>query len=234
MSSLRTLIFYATPEHNCSYLPSQKATTMFVDPKAQVDQKLYSQLSRLGFRRSGSHYYRPHCNDCRACIPVRLPVEGFVPDRSQRRTLQRNADLKVQLIDAYFSEEHYQLYERYICGRHQDGDMYPPSKDQYRSFLIDGSEYTRFAEFRLDDRLIAIAVIDTLDDGLSAIYTFYDPDYANRSLGTYAILWQIEEVRRRGEEYLYLGYWIKQCHKMAYKTKFRPIEMMVNDRWVQI
>lgn len=234
MSSLRTLIFYATPEHGCSYLPQQKATTMFVDPKASVDFKLYSQLSRLGFRRSGSHYYRPHCEDCRACIPVRLPVRHFMPSRSQRRTQERNRDLNVQLVDARFSEEHYQLYERYIFQRHQDGDMFPPSRDQYRSFLIDGSEHTRFAEFRLGDTLIAIAVIDLLDDGLSAIYTFYAPDHGKRSLGTYAILWQIEEVRRRGEEYLYLGYWIKQCHKMAYKTKFRPIEMMTNDRWIRI
>ncbi len=234
MSSLRTLIFYATPEHSCSYLPEQKATTMFVDPKAEVDLRLYSQLSRLGFRRSGNHYYRPHCEDCRACIPVRLPAHLFSPSRSQRRTLERNGDLSVQLVDAYFSEEHYQIYERYINQRHQDGDMFPPSRDQYRSFLIDGSEYTRFAEFRLGERLIAVAVIDLLDDGLSAIYTFYDPDYSDRGLGTYAILWQIEEVRRRGDAYLYLGYWIKQCHKMAYKTKFRPIEMMTNDRWVRI
>src|SRR5690554_1700736 len=132
MSSLRTLIFYATPEHGCSYLPQQKATTMFVDPKASVDFKLYSQLSRLGFRRSGSHYYRPHCEDCRACIPVRLPVRHFMPSRSQRRTQERNRDLNVQLVDARFSEEHYQLYERYIFQRHQDGDMFPPSRSEER------------------------------------------------------------------------------------------------------
>jgi len=234
MSSLHTLIFYATPEHACSYLPNHRATTMFVDPKATVDGPLYSQLSRLGFRRSGNHYYRPHCGSCQACIPVRVPVKDFTPHRSQRRTIARNQDLQVQIAMPSYSEEHYQVYERYITQRHRDGDMYPPSRDQYRSFLIDGSHFTRFVEFRRDGQLIGVAVIDLLDDGFSAIYTFYDPAESDRGLGTYAILWQIEEVKRRSEQYLYLGYWIKECHKMAYKTKFRPLEMMVNDRWVQI
>ena len=110
----------------------------------------------------------------------------------------------------------------------------PPSRDQYRSFLIEGSKFTRYAEFRLKEQLIAVAVIDLLDDGFSAIYTFYEPSYSDRSLGTYAILWQIEEVKKRSGQYLYLGYWIKECHKMTYKTKFRPLEMLVNDRWVRI
>lgn len=234
MSNLQTLTFYATPEHACSYLPKQRATTMFVDPRASIDLKLYSQLSRLGFRRSGNHYYRPHCEHCRACIAVRLPVYAFRPSRSQRRTFERNQDLEVTLVSPTFREEHYEVYERYINLRHADGDMYPPSREQYQSFLIEGSHFTRFAEMRLNGQLVGLAVIDQLDDGFSAIYTFYDPNYQSRGLGTFAILWQIEEVKRRGEQYLYLGYWIRECHKMSYKSRFRPIEVLMNDRWVRI
>ena len=231
MSNLRTLVFFATPPHNCSYLPDREATTMFVDPRANIDKKLYSQLTALGFRRSGSHYYRPHCEHCNACIPVRLKTAEFQPDRSQRRVMKKNADLQCAMVPARFSEEYYTLYSRYINERHSDGDMYPPSREQFTSFLVEGATDSWFLEMRLEDRLVGLAAVDVLDDGLSAIYTVFAPELEHRSPGTFAILWQIEEARRRGLPHLYLGYWIKECRKMNYKTRFQPIEALRDGHW---
>lgn len=231
MSSLRTLVFFATPAHDCSYLPDREATTMFVDPRANIDKKLYSQLTSLGFRRSGSHYYRPHCEACNACIPVRLNVNDFRPDRSQRRVIKKNNDLECALVPATFSESYYQLYANYVELRHKDGDMYPPSREQFTSFLIQGATGSLFLEMRKAGELVALAAVDTLDDGLSAIYTVFDPAMEHRSLGTFAVLWQIEEARRRDLPHLYLGYWIKQCQKMNYKTRFKPIEALQEGQW---
>lgn len=231
MSSLRTLVFFATPAHDCSYLPDREATTMFVDPRANIDKKLYSQLTTLGFRRSGSHYYRPHCEACNACIPVRLNVNHFQPDRSQRRVMKKNSDLECTLVPAAFSESYYQLYANYVELRHKDGDMYPPSREQFTSFLVEGATDSLFLEMRKDGVLVGLAAVDSLDDGLSAIYTVFDPDFEHRSLGTFGVLWQIEEARRRGLPHLYLGYWIEQCRKMNYKTRFKPIEALQDGSW---
>lgn len=231
MSNLKTLVFFATPAHDCSYLPDHQATTMFVDPRANVDRRLYSQLTELGFRRSGSHYYRPHCENCNACIPVRLRVDDFRPDRSQRRVLKKNTDLSCRMVRASFTECYYQLYAHYIEERHADGDMYPPSREQFKSFLVDGATDSWFLEILDQRRLVGLAAIDQLDEGLSAIYTVFDPAYEQRSLGTFAVLWQIEEARRLGLPYLYLGYWIAECGKMNYKTRFRPIEELRDGHW---
>ncbi len=231
MSNLKTLVFFATPAHDCSYLPDRQATTMFVDPRAKVDKRLYSQLTALGFRRSGSHYYRPHCENCNACIPVRLRVDEFSPDRSQRRVLKKNAGLSCRMVRASFTERYYALYARYIEERHADGDMYPPSREQFTSFLVEGATDSWFLEILDQERLVGLAAIDKLEEGLSAIYTVFDPDYEQRSLGTYAVLWQIEEARRLDLPYLYLGYWIAECGKMNYKTRFRPIEALRDGHW---
>lgn len=231
MSSLRTLVFFATPAHDCSYLPDREATTMFVDPRAHIDKKLYSQLTTLGFRRSGSHYYRPHCEACDACIPVRLNVHDFQPDRSQRRVMKKNSDLLCTLVPATFSESYYQLYANYIEQRHKDGDMFPPSREQFTSFLVEGATDSWFVEMRKDGELVALAALDALNDGLSAIYTVFDPDLDHRSLGTFAVLWQIEEAKKRDLSYLYLGYWIRECRKMNYKTRFKPLEALQGGQW---
>lgn len=235
MSSLKTLIFFATPEHDCSYLEDQEATTMFVDPRARVDKRLYSQLTALGFRRSGSHYYRPHCGTCSACIPVRIPADRFRPNRNQKRILKANGDVLFDLVPVHYREEYYALYERYICQRHEDGDMYPPSRDQFTSFLIEGAIDSFFLEMRLaNGTLLGLAVVDVLDDGLSAIYTLFEPTAEDRSLGTLAVLWQIEDARRRGLPHVYLGYWIKECRKMSYKDRFKPLQKLHNGHWVDI
>lgn len=231
MSNLRTLVFFATPAHDCSYLPDREATTMFVDPRAQVDKRLYSQLTALGFRRSGSHYYRPHCEHCNACTPVRLRVEDFKPDRSQRRVMAKNQDLTCRMVRASFSERYYSLYSHYIEQRHSDGDMYPPSREQFTSFLVEGATDSWFVEILHNEKLVGLAAVDLLDEGLSAIYTVFDPAYEQRSLGTFAILWQVEEAKRQCLPYLYLGYWIAECKKMNYKTRFRPIEALKDGHW---
>lgn len=224
--------FFSTTAHPCSYLEGEQAITLFADPKSRMDGRLYSELSDLGFRRSGNYVYRPHCNHCNACVPVRLPVARFEANRQQQRIWKRNADVTVRVMAPGFREDHYALYERYITERHSDGDMYPPSEEQFNSFLTSEWSDTRFYEFRAGEQLLAVAVCDVLEDGLSAVYTFFDPDEARRSLGAYAILWQIGETRRLGLSSLYLGYWIKQCQKMSYKIAYRPIELLINNEWL--
>ena len=230
-SSLRDLKVYTTYPHSCSYLKDQQATTLFIDPRQEVDQKLYSSLSLLGFRRSGNNIYRPHCAQCNACVPSRLPVGEFQPSRSQKRTLRRNRDLSVEQTDDIKDDQCYDLYRRYIEQRHADGDMFPPDREQYESFLNDAWDCTRYFRFYQENRLIAVAVVDVMVDGLSAIYTFFEPEEEQRSLGTYAVLWQIEQAREMGLAYLYLGYWIQNCQKMSYKADYKPLELFIDGCW---
>lgn len=231
-SSLRDLKVYTTYPHSCSYLEDQEATTLFIDPRQEVDQHLYSSLSTLGFRRSGNHVYRPHCSHCNACVPARIPVNHFRPNRSQRRAVRRNRDLVVERTRDIRDDQAYGLYRRYIEQRHADGDMYPPEREQYESFLNNAWDCTRYYRFYDLQRLVAVAVVDVMLDGLSAIYTFFEPGEEHRGLGSYAILWQVEQAREMGLHYLYLGYWIRNCRKMAYKTAFRPLELYRNNRWI--
>jgi len=233
MTDLATVKFFVTPLHKCSYLPRQDAVTLFADPKAELDQNLYSDLSELGFRRSGNYLYRPHCNDCSACIPVRVPCQSFVLSRNQKRVLKKNADLRVIAVDPVYSDEHYQLYKEYIEQKHKDGDMFPPSREQYDSFLLSDWGNTTFFEFRdTNNHLLAVSVSDILENGISAVYTFYDVNQPKRSLGVMAVLWQIEEAKRLQLYSVYLGYWIKECQKMSYKTDYAPLEMFINDQWI--
>lgn len=233
MTELADLKFYTTLPHPCSYLDEQQATTLFLDPNQPLDAALYAELSELGFRRSGSHLYRPHCQNCAACIPARIPVESFRPNRGQRKVLKRNKDLTVQALRPHFSEEYYLLYARYIEERHADGDMYPPSREQFLTFLVRELPFTYFYEFRLQGTLLAVAVCDLLPNGLSAMYTFYDPapEYETRSLGKLAVLWQITQARQLNMPAVYLGYWIKNCRKMSYKSQYRPLELLLEQHW---
>ncbi len=234
MTELRELQFYATPEHPCSYLANRQAKTLFVDPKAELDRGGYSVLSDLGFRRSGPHVYRPHCNGCTACISARLPVDQFQLSRSQKRVLRHNHDLSLRITAPTMSDELYDLYQRYISARHADGDMYPPSVEQFESFLVRSEQETYFYQFRSESELLAVAVVDQLDQGLSAIYTFFDPQVRHRSLGRYAILKQIQAAQQQQLEFLYLGYWIKGCQKMDYKIEYRPIQLLLDGQWMQL
>ncbi|WP_111643026.1 arginyltransferase [Marinimicrobium alkaliphilum] len=234
MSDLSNLKLYATQPHPCSYLEDEEATTIFVDPQAPMDKMLYSQLSQIGFRRSGGHLYRPHCAQCRACISCRVPVSAFVPSRSQRRCWRRNTDIEIRPVSDIQTDEHYSLYAEYIAERHRDGDMYPPSQSQYEAFLSSEWGTTGYLEFRLDGRLLGVAVFDQLNDGISAVYTFFDNHHPGRGLGVYGILAQIELARNMGLDYVYLGYWIKACDKMNYKTRYRPLELLINRRWTRL
>lgn len=221
----------AGPEHFCSYLPDRIARSLYADTGLKMSVPIYSRLAEQGFRRSGDLVYRPHCRACRACVPMRIPVNRFVPDRSQLRNFRRNGDLEVIGKPARLDDEHYQLFQNYLTARHADGDMADSSPEDYIGFL--GSQWaeTIFFEFRRGGDLLAVAVVDRLDLGLSAVYTFFDPDQARRGLGTFAVLWQIGEARRLGLEWLYLGYWIGDCRKMTYKQRYRPLEAFVDGEW---
>lgn len=234
MTDLSNIKLFATQPHSCSYLSGQDATTVFVDPTTKIDVQVYSRLSEIGFRRSGSHLYRPHCHSCNACIPARIPANRFKPNRQQKRCWSKNQDIQVRSKKYSETEAHYQLYEKYISTRHADGDMYPPTKSQFDAFLSHEWGVTRYFEFYLEDKLIGVSVSDVMDNGLSAVYTYFDPDYDKRSLGTFAILYQINLAKSLGLPALYLGYWIKNCKKMNYKTQFRPLEMLIDKRWVTI
>lgn len=228
---LSNLAFYSTPAYPCNYLPARQAVTMFADPIVPKNASSYATLSGFGFRRSGEHLYRPRCPTCHACIPVRVPVQRFVPTRSQRRTLRSNEDLDIRYLPAAFRSEHFELYRRYLNVRHPGGGMDDPTPESYMSFLTCSWATTWFVEMRQGDSLLAVAVVDELRDALSAVYTFFDPDYANRSLGRFAVLFEIEQARRQGLNWLYLGYWISNCTKMRYKNEYQPLQYFRDGYW---
>lgn len=225
------LKFFITAPHDCSYLEGREAVTLFADPERSLDHLTYSTLSEMGFRRSGGLVYTPRCPECQACIPTRILVAEFKPDRSQRRNARDNSDLEVRVIEAAFSDEHIALYQRYIRSRHPDGSMDVESKQEVeRFFLCDWSD-TFFIEFRLEGRAIALAVVDTLSSGLSAVYTFFDPAEGKRGLGVFAVLSMVEEAKHRQLPYLYLGYLIHESPKMAYKARYQPLEEYRDGAW---
>ena len=228
---MHSLKFYVTTPHRCPYLPQRQAVDVVADPSAPVDRGRLTELFALGFRRSGSFVYRPECPGCRACVAARVPVAAFVPDRSQRRCSARNADLRVACEAAECSDEVFDLYRRYLRQRHAGGGMDDATPEAFSEFLCTPGIEAEFLTFRLAGRLLAVAVTDVLDTGLSANYTFFDPAEARRSLGTFAVLTQIREARRRRLEHVYLGYWIERSAKMRYKSRFRPLELYRDGRW---
>ncbi len=229
--TLQTLRFYASPPHPCSYLENRQAVTVFVDPDAAMDMPTYLALSQAGFRRSGEFVYRPDCDHCRLCIPVRVPVRRFSPNRSQRRTWKKNRDLTLVRRQARYDESHFALYRRYMQARHPGGGMDNEDPDAYRRVMSADWSDTWLYEFRLENELLAVSVVDCGDDSLSAVYTFYSPDAPRRSLGAYAILRLIEEARSSGRDWLYLGYWNPDSPKMAYKNRYRPLEYFNGLTW---
>lgn len=225
------LAFYVSPPHPCSYLDDRDSVTLFADPNAEIDSAIYSDLAELGFRRSGSHIYRPRCPHCDACIPVRIPVNEFMPDRSQRRSWNKNRDLAITIQNAEFRDEHYQLYRRYMASRHSGGSMDVDSEEQYIDFLTSPWCKTHFVEYRLNGELLAVAVMDLLRSGLSAVYTFFDPHHGQRGLGNLVVLWMVEEAKRRGLSWVYLGYLINESPKMAYKARYSPLQEFHHGYW---
>lgn len=224
---------YISAPTPCSYLPGRSSTMIFMDPEASMDMALYSRLVQNGFRRSGDFVYAPRCGQCGQCLPVRIPAHEFIPNRSQRRVIRKAATLQVCEKAPGFSEEYFRLYQKYLASRHSGGGMDDPTPEQFVSFLTASWADSRFIEFRDHGQLMLVAVVDYLTDGLSAVYSFFDPHYHSWSPGKLAILWQIQEVQKLHKDYLYLGYWIRDCQKMSYKTDYLPIQTFRNNHWQQ-
>ncbi len=230
MTSLPLLL---TQAHPCSYLEGEFAQSIFVHPARQLTPAIYAQLLAQGFRRSGDEVYAPYCAHCSACLSARVPVARFKPNRRQKRCLVKNADTRVIVKPAAFEQSHYDMYLRYQRFKHKGGIMAQSSPGDYFNFL--GSSWcdTRFAEFFIENELAAVAVIDQSDHAWSAVYTFFEPKFSGYSPGVYAVLWQIEQAYRQHREFLYLGFWIKNCKKMAYKSDYQPLQLFRDHQWVE-
>jgi arginine-tRNA-protein transferase len=226
------LRLYLSGQHDCAYLPGMKARSLVIDPEARMTPPLYGMLLEHGFRRSGGMVYRPRCQACSDCIPVRIPVPRFQPRRAQRRVWKKHRGVVVRAREPRFLQEHYELYARYILDRHPDGEMADVSEEKYMAFLACDWCATHFVEFRQEDgRLLAVAVTDLLPRGLSAVYTFFEPACSHLSPGVLSVLWQIQAARELGLSWLYLGYWVPGCRKMSYKEEYRPIQTLAANQW---
>jgi arginine-tRNA-protein transferase len=233
MRSERVRLFQTLP-HSCGYFAERTAQNLVIDPAAPQLDLLYGTALERGFRRAGGHLYFPHCPGCRACTPCRVDTEAFVPDRAQRRCLKRNADLTVTEAIAGYNTERHTLYERYLQRRHPGGGMDDADASDFRRFLTAPWSPTLFLEVRKGPKLLAVAVTDVCLTGISAVYTFFDPDEEARSLGTYAILQQVALARRRAIPWLYLGFWIDGHPKMDYKRRFRPLQVRGAEGWAPL
>lgn len=234
------LQFYATAPYPCSYLPGRTARSQVATPSHLIHADLYGELVNAGFRRSGLYTYRPYCDECNACTATRIPVKDFAPNRSQKRSWKKHAGLEVRVLNLGYQEEHFELYQHYQNERHAGGDKDQDGQDQYMQFLLQSRVNSRIVEFRdgphdsHPGRLRMVSMIDILEQGISSVYTFFDTSNASASYGSFSILWQIQQALDLDLPYLYLGYYIQDSEKMAYKAKFQPIQGLIDDHWQPI
>lgn len=230
----QTIKLFRTGDHDCSYLNDRQSRTLFLDPDLEYDINLYEELTQSGFRRSGKHLYRPDCKQCQSCIPARVPAQDFSLSRRYKRVLKKNSHLTMDVEPSAFREEDYALFERYINQRHADGDMYPASQSGYEDFLATSKPFSFHIRYFDGNTLVGVAVTDQLKTGLSAIYTFFEPELEKDSLGVFSVLRQIELCNALHLPYLYLGYWVPGCQKMQYKTQYKPTELLIDGEWQTI
>jgi arginine-tRNA-protein transferase len=223
-----------TLEHPCGYFAGRVAQNLVIDPLASDLAQLYDVALTRGYRRAGGHIYHPACPRCRACTPTRIPVVEFAPNRSQQRCAKRNADLAIAVLPPQLTDEYHDLYQRYLESRHPGGGMDDADREDFTRFLTSPWSPTRFVTMREGGRLLGVAVTDFTRFGMSAVYTFYEPEAQARSLGTYAILTQIELARHEKLPHVYLGYWIERHPKMGYKANYRPLEILRGARWERL
>ena len=236
---LQKLQFYVTTGYKCGYLPNKLAQSLIATPQHLINANIYSGLIQQGFRRSGQFAYRPHCETCRECVPVRVLLKNFTPNRGEKRAYKQHQNLTTTILPIAYHEAHYTLYAAYQVARHANAESEQDSErdtevekvEQYKSFLCQTNVESVMVEFRENDQLKMVSVIDIVRDGISAVYTFYDTSDAHASLGTYNVLWQIEWAKSLSFHYLYLGYWIKDSKKMAYKQNYKPLELLIDGEW---
>ena len=235
-----SLQFYATAPYACSYLPDHEARSQVATPPQLITTKIYSELIKTGFRRSGHFTYRPYCDQCQSCIATRIQANYFIPNRSQKRAFLKHSNLQAKIMALQFIPEHFALYREYQLSRHAtqiDGntaDSNEDEEDQYRQFLIQSHIDSFLVEFRENGVLRMVSVIDEVSDGLSSVYTFYDASQTKASYGTYGILWQVEKAKELQLPFVYLGYYIQESQKMSYKALFKPIEGLINGVWMNL
>lgn len=223
-----------TKPSSCNYLEKQYSQSAFVHPSFSLSTASYSQLIAQGFRRSGNEVYMPYCASCAECISSRLAVDEFIPNKNQKRCLKKNNHTSINIKPAKFEQTHYDMYMRYQKHRHFEGEMAYSSPKEYIDFLSSRWCHTVFIEFLIDNHLAAVAIVDVLENALSAVYTFFEAEYSHYSLGTYAILWQIEYAKKLNLEFVYMGFWINNCRKMSYKIKFQPMQGYLEKEWKTI
>jgi arginyl-tRNA--protein-N-Asp/Glu arginylyltransferase len=231
-SSIEFPTLYISAPHECPYLPGEAATSLLLDPASPVSDQLFSVAIESGFRRSGKTVYRPHCAGCKACKSVKIDALNSRLNRSQKRTLKRNHDIRIAYVEPLFDERHFQLYCRYQHWKHPGDSMDHGDRLKYEDSLVHSSVQSVLVEFYLNKVLVAVSVVDVAAKGLSAVYTFFDPQHADRSLGRFAVLTLVEKAREMELKYVYLGYWIADCDKMNYKSEYRPLLIYDGSDWV--
>ena len=231
---LSALQYYLTEPYQCSYLPNKEARSQVTTPELMINSATFSKLVHQGFRRSGTYTYRPHCDNCQACVPIRIDASDFSANRSQRRAWKQHLHLQASVRPLYDQAEYYDLYTRYQNARHPGGGMDKDDLNAYQNFLLKSNVESFLVEFRERDTLRMVSLIDVLNDGLSSAYTFYEPNLPNTSFGTYNVLWQIELCRQLKLQYVYLGYWVEESKKMAYKIQYQTAQGFIDGEWVTL